>query len=322
MNEKISRRTHGQRLVKMRRVSIAASVVLFVLFAGWRYASREREDCQKMVTVEIAQIEPGSTQARLQLASGEEVYLRDQDTVVKTPFSDIRVIDGQVTYSTTKEMVSEEITYNTISVPRGGIYSLKLSDGTVVFMNSESELTYPVVFHGKTREVSLKGEAYFEVKRDSSRPFIVYAGEMSTEVLGTTFDIKAYPDEDVYSATLLSGKVRVSVESVRKEQVLSPGTRAVWKKGTDQIYLSKVDGEIQTLWRNGELVLNEDELEDVMRALCRWYDVRYEYRSELKEKYTFTGKIDRNESLNEVLGRLMLMGGPRFEIKDSVVYIE
>ena len=307
---------------KMRRrlwTGVAASVA-FVLAAGvWLYWAKEPEPRQE-VTVRISQIEPGKRQAVLHLASGEQIRLEEKDTTLLTGYSDIRVDKGQIEYGV-RETDTAEV-YNMITVPRGGVYSLVLSDGSTVYLNSESALRYPVKFQGGTRKVQLQGEAYFDVAADASRPFVVQSGNMRVRVLGTQFNVSAYPESMEYQTTLVEGKVEVGVRGMKGSRILQPGTQAVWDKKEGRMFVRGVAAEALAQWRDGIIVMNGEKLDNVMRALCRWYDVRYEYQDSLKENYTFTGRINRNEYLNDVLKTLTLMGGPQFEIRDSVIYIK
>ena len=292
----------------------------FVLAAGvWLYWAKEPEPRQE-VTVRISQIEPGKRQAVLHLASGEQIRLEEKDTTLLTGYSDIRVDKGQIEYGV-RETDTAEV-YNMITVPRGGVYSLVLSDGSTVYLNSESALRYPVKFQGGTRKVQLQGEAYFDVAADASRPFVVQSGNMRVRVLGTQFNVSAYPESMEYQTTLVEGKVEVGVRGMKGSRILQPGTQAVWDKKEGRMFVREVAAEALAQWRDGIIVMNGEKLDNVMRALCRWYDVRYEYQDSLKENYTFTGRINRNEYLNDVLKTLTLMGGPQFEIRDSVIYIK
>ena len=268
----------------------------------------------------MAVIEPGTAQAVLILNDGEKIALKDRDTLVNTKSSSINIQTGLVKYDV-KPTESVEVEYNTIEVPRGGIYSLVLSDGTKVFLNSDSRLKYPVTFNGEDRRVELSGEAFFEVVSDSLHPFIVHTRDMETHVLGTTFDIQAYPDELTTKTTLLTGRVLVSVNHLSLTETLKPGLQASWTKGTDKITVKKVNVATQALWRDGIIMLDDDELDDVMRMLARWYNVTYKFKGDRSVKHTFTGKIDRNEDLESVLKTLTLLGGPKFEIRGTVVYI-
>ena len=316
---RLERLTRERKSIGRRTwLAYAAGMVLLLGLGLWFGLQRAGKD---ETVVRMAVIEPGKTQALLILNDGQKIALRDRDTSVATSGTSINIRTGQVAYEMKKEMQDTVMEYNTIVVPRGGIYSLVLSDGTEVFLNSDSELRYPVKFTGKNRMVDLKGEAFFEVTPDSLHPFVVQAGEMRTRVLGTSFNIMAYTDEPTIQTTLFTGRVEVSVEQTSLKEVLAPGMQSNWEVGADDISVKKVSMDIQSLWRDGIIMLDDDDLESVMRMLARWYNVTYEWRGDRNVKHTFTGKINRNEDLGSVLSTLTLLGGPRFEIKGTTVYI-
>ncbi len=313
----LERLTREKRWIGRKRWTVYAAGVALLLSLGIWFGLH-RTVVEETV-VQMAVIEPGKTQALLVLDSGQEIVLQDRDTFVVTTSSNINIQMGQVAYTTKKEI--QEVEYNTIVVPRGGIYSLILSDGTKVFLNSESELRYPVRFIEGNREVDLRGEAFFEVTPDSLRPFIVKTGELQTRVLGTSFNVLAYTDEPAIQTTLFTGRVEVSVANTMLKEMLVPGMQASWKVGSGDISVKNVNMDIQSLWRDGIIMLDDDELESVMRMLSRWYNVTYEWKGDRSVKHTFTGKINRNEDLASVLSTLTLLGGPRFEIIGTTVYI-
>ena len=316
--QKLDQLTKERKHIGWRKWSAYAAGVALLLSVGLWWGI-QREKVEEPVT-RMAVIEPGTAQVVLILNDGEKIALKDRDTLVNTKSSSINIQTGLVKYDV-KPTESVEVEYNTIEVPRGGIYSLVLSDGTKVFLNSDSRLKYPVTFNGEDRRVELSGEAFFEVVSDSSHPFIVHTRDMETRVLGTSFDIQAYPDELTTKTTLLTGRVLVSVNHLSLTETLKPGLQASWTKGTDKITVKEVNVATQALWRDGIIMLDDDGLENVMRMLARWYNVTYEFKGDRSVKHTFTGKIDRNEDLERVLKTLTLLGGPRFEMKGTTVYI-
>lgn len=314
----VNRKIKGVSLV--RRYRVAAACAVFVL-ASWLIFTLNRSPKpvdKPVVTAQVMEKEWRGTKARLLLGEGKVVELEMRDTVMETGTSNIRVSNGNVAYDAKHS--DSTVEYNTIQVPRGGIYSLTLSDGTRVFLNSESELTFPVVFSGDRREVRLKGEGFFEVTSDSLHPFVVSTGEMKTRVLGTKFNVMAYPREAFYT-TLVEGKVAVTLTGNDKSFVLKPNQQAMWQEGSTTVAIRDVDAMSYIGWRDGLLVLDEVPLDDIMKKLCRWYDMEYEYRDTLEEDYTFTGKVKQGDDLKKVLETLTLMGGPPFEIRDSVIYV-
>ncbi len=311
-------RVKGEKRIRWRKWgAYAAGVALLVCAGLWLGLHREET---KVPVAKMSVIMPGRAQALLILNDGQRIALKNRDTVVNTALSSINVQTGIVKYNM-KETENVAVEYNTIEVPRGGIYSLELSDGTKVFLNSDSRLKYPVRFDGEYRKVELSGEAFFEVSQDSLHPFIVDTKNLETRVLGTSFDVLAYPDEPTTKTTLLSGRVQVRVHDSSLEEVLVPGMQASWSTGAKEITIKKVNVEMQSLWRDRIIMLDDNDLESVMRMLSRWYDVTYEFRGDRSVKHTFTGKIDLNEDLGSVLTTLTLLGGPRFEIETNVVYI-
>lgn len=316
---RLDRITRERRSIGWQRWSAYAAGVALLLSLGWWFGLQQAKEDKNVVRMAV--IEPGKTQALLILDDGHEIALRDRDTLVTTASSNINIQMGQVVYEMKDEVQEAGVEYNTIVVPRGGIYSLVLSDGTKVFLNSESELRYPAKFARGNRNVYLKGEAFFDVTPDSLRPFIVNAREMQTRVLGTSFNILAYADEPAIRTTLFTGRVEVSVDDTPLKEVLLPGMQASWEIGSDDITVKKVNMDIQSLWRDGIIMLDDDGLESVMRMLARWYNVTYEWKGDRNVRHTFTGKINRNEDLGSVLGTLTLLGGPRFEIVGTTVYI-
>ncbi|WP_065220664.1 MULTISPECIES: FecR family protein [Butyricimonas] len=317
--QRLDRLTREKKSIGWRRWSAYVAGVALLLSLGLWFGLKQMKEDKNVVRMAV--IEPGKMRALLLLDDGRKIALQERDTLVTTASSNINIQMGQVVYEMKDEVQETGVEYNTIVVPRGGIYSLVLSDGTKVFLNSESELRYPAKFAEGNRNVYLKGEAFFDVTPDSLRPFIVNAREMQTRVLGTSFNILAYADEPAIRTTLFTGRVEVSVNDTPLKEVLLPGMQANWEIGSDNIGVKKVNMDIQSLWRDGIIMLDDDELESVMRMLARWYNVTYEWKGDRNVRHTFTGKINRNEDLGSVLSTLTLLGGPRFEIVGTTVYI-
>ena len=142
-----------------------------------------------------------------------------------------------------------QVEYHTIRVPRGGEYNLQLADGTKVYLNAGSSLRYPVRFTGKRREVTLSGEGYFEVAKDSTQPFVVRAGDVDVRVLGTAFNVNAYPEKETVATTLVEGRVQVNYKT--GQQVIQPGMQLVYDKQNGKVDVSVVDTEVYTSWKDG-----------------------------------------------------------------------
>ena len=238
------KRKRNVRVRRVRRiVSIAAGVVLPLLAVVLWYGTRERiEDVSEQVA---SVIRHGGVKAELVLADGTTRILGSEvtDSLLVQQGANIVVQNQGVSYCVDSSVVEER--YNTLRVPRGGEYSITLSDGTIVYLNSESELRYPVNFVGRDRRVYLSGEAYFDVVQDEAHPFIVDMGNSSVRVLGTSFDVRAYADEDEVLTTLVQGSVKFSAG---KEFVtLEPGKQAVLGK-SGSIETREVDTYLYTAW--------------------------------------------------------------------------
>ena len=210
---------------------------------------------------------------------------------------------------------------NRIITTVGGDYFFILSDGTKVWLNAESELDFPVDFVGKDRVVRLKGEAYFEVKPDAAHPFIVETRGVRTRVLGTSFNIKAYDNEESIFTTLLTGKVKVSAIGEENESVvLTPGMQSEWQENGQKMSVKKVNAENFTAWRQGAFMFDNENIMVVTRVLERWYGLKFIYNENVHE-HTFSGRLSKDEPLESILETLTFTGGPQFKIEKDVVYI-
>ena len=282
----------------------AAAVVVLVAAGGYFLLNQHpRNDFAKAKPQSVPlqnDIAPGGDKAVLTLADGSRVVLDSAANGALTRQGNVTVIklNGQLAYN--KGGASQtEVLYNTISTPRGGQYQLVLADGSKVWLNAASSLRFPTAFTGKERRVELKGEGYFEVAHDETRPFHVDVNDMDVQVLGTHFNINSYSDEPVIKTTLLEG--RVMVTKAEKLVYLNPGQQAVLTPAEDNIKVDyNVDTEEVVAWKNGFFIFNNTPLETIMKQLERWYDVEVEYQGEVP-KDRFNGNISRNNNLSEVL---------------------
>ena len=303
------------------RWSIAASIILLVgLFVGRTISGvrdiHEEQELAKSV------MQPGTSKAILMMADGKEVVLEQGQNLNILLNERVRVAtssQGIVYEERGKGMVTEE--YNKLTTPIGGEYSLVLSDGTKVFLNADSELKYPVEFSDGKRIVDLKGEAYFEVHKDSLRSFIVRMNGAEVTVLGTSFNVNTYGDDGQIYTTLVNGSVRVSSMKNKQEEILKPGMQSVMNVQSGLLTVRKVDVEPYVAWREGRFVFRAMTLDLIMRQLQRWYDFEVFYQnSELKD-YEFRGVIKRDMDLDKVLSVIKATTNVDFEVKGKVVTI-
>ncbi len=306
-----------RRLRTWRRVwGVAAAVLLVVGIGAYGlFAGMEKEEPLRVSKVEIL---PGSARAELILAGGERLVLGDEpvDSVWVQEGMEVRTTGEQLSYA--GEGSGEALRYNVLRVPRGGEFAVELADGTLVRLNSDSELRYPVHFAGGERRVYLRGEGYFEVVKDAGKPFVVEAGGMEGEVLGTTFNVSAYADEGAVATTLVEGAVRFSGESGSVE--LSPGEQGL-ADGAGAVTKREVDVNDYVAWQKGQFVFRHRTLEEVIRVVCRWYNVEAVFESAGAKGIYFTGNMRRYGDFEQVVRMLELTGGLDFRIEGRTIYI-
>lgn len=281
------------------RWGIAAMLAVPLAVAAWWGLHRETGK-EPLVVAEAPRHE-----VMLRLANGETVQVRSlQDSVGLREGSARIWVDTSsfMAYRPMQEMQPDTLVYNVLSVPRSCEYRLRLADGTMVWLNSDSELRYPVNFAGRERRVFLKGEAYFDVARNMDMPFRVEAGEMEVEVLGTEFNMNVYGDDGCLRTTLAEGKVRVSYAATRQACILEPGEQALLEEGA--LSVRQVDLRDIVGWKEGRFVFSDLPLEAIVRQLERWYDVEFDFFDPAAKYYRFTGVIMRHKSLQEVLALL------------------
>ena len=303
------------------RWSIAASIILLVgLFVGRTINGvrdmHEEQELAKNV------MQPGTSKAILMMADGKEVVLEQGQNLNILLNERVRVATsnrGIVYEEHGKGVVTEE--YNKLTTPIGGEYSLVLSDGTKVFLNADSELKYPVEFSDGKRIVDLKGEAYFEVHKDSLRPFVVRVNGAEVTVLGTSFNVNTYGDDGQIYTTLVNGAVRVSSVKNGQAEVLKPGMQSVMDVQSGQLTVRDVDVEPYVAWREGRFVFRAMTLDLIMRQLQRWYDFEVFYQNPELKDYEFRGVIKRDMDLDKVLSVIKVTTNVDFEVKGKVITI-
>ncbi|MDR1414876.1 MAG: DUF4974 domain-containing protein [Odoribacteraceae bacterium] len=260
---------------------------------------------------------PGETRAILRLPDGREMAMGRTvvaDTVLG--FQGLRDTAGLSYRDAPRGRRGDEAAFHTLVIPRKGEYFLVLSDGSQVWLNADSELRYPSSF-GERREVFLSGEAYFNVARDSSRPFIVESPGNRVEALGTRFNVSAYRDEDRVVTTLEEGSVRVIGGG--ETMVLAPGTRAVATR--EGLEVSVADASIDIAWIHRTFEFVEMPLGDITRQLQRWYDVEFVYREEGLQRIPFTGTVGRDLPLQEVLRAIERLADITFTLQSNRIEV-
>lgn len=290
-----SKRSLGYKYAVAAAASIALIVSLTIFF-------NKNSDQQQLLEPIIVnnQIKQGTDKAILTLESGEEIALV-KGTDVKT--SNATSNGKEIIYN--KEVpANNKIAYNYLTIPRGGQYQATLSDGTVVWLNSESQLKYPVSFQkGIPRKVELLyGEAYFDVSSSTNHngaTFQVINKNQKIEVLGTEFNIKAYKYETNIYTTLVEGKVVVNYKNTK--QILRPNQQSAINTNINEISITEVDTYNETSWRKGIFSFNEKPLKEIFKVLARWYDVKIEFKNKKLEAVTFNGVLTKSQKLVDIL---------------------
>ncbi len=317
--EDMQRRISGMKRKKfIRRFTSVAAALLVVVFiaAAWLLIpdlSKKSDDVEKMAgLISIESLTPGKTGAIYRGSNGRTMMLSASDTTT---------IANQIEIDKVPAKDGKSLNLS-LEVGRGREFKIVLEDSTVVWLNSESTLCYPERFAADSRRVTVTGEAYFEVKPDKNRPFIVESGGQNIKVYGTTFNVRGYCDEDAILTTLETGKISISdCCKPDAEVVLSPGHQARFIKSSAEVKMREVNPEIVTGWRHGKFVFEETPLSTIMRDLSRWYDFCYEFEDDALQDIVFMGSVSRYSDFRTIISILEDGGEVKFSINNNKVLI-
>lgn len=317
----------------------AAAAILLTAGAGTWLALRTKQPPAIIVQQpqRAKDILPGGQHATLTLGDGTAVSLdtaRNGTLVQQGNTRVVKLANGQLAYEVASNTPVATVMYNTISTPRGGKFHITLPDGTRVWLNAMSSLRYPAAFSGTSREVTLTGEAYFEVAKNKAMPFRVKASDMQVEVLGTHFNIMAYADEEAINTTLLEGKVKVMNTTAAQAnvqpaaqygmpgaKVLTPGQQASLRRSNGAIAVqSDVNTEAAIAWKNELIQLEGSDIHTVMRTIARWYDVEIEYHGNVPAVH-FRGMLPANIPVSQVLSLMEQTGEVHFAINGRKIIV-
>lgn len=308
-------KAHIDRYRLWRKIASVAAIFICLLEGGyWFNKMVKQEKSDTNTTASIG--EPGRSRAILILGNGEKINLTDSlhfELIDQT--TKITVQGDQIFYPVGNDSVNHSV--NKIMVPRGGEYKLTLSDGTRVWLNAETKLTYPVNFDTDHREVEVIGEAYFEVAKDKYHPFIVKMEGMEVKVLGTSFNVKAYPNE-TKQTTLVEGMVQVSASGRMFE--IRPGEQVCVEE--NGVAVRQVEALTFVAWKDRRFSFTDELLEDVVKKLERWYDVHFFIQNDILREIRFTGNLPKYENMDQVLKMLELTTSIRFVQKGRTVVVE
>ena len=355
--------------------AVAAVTLGVRLFVSEIASSRKASRNDDLVSNDIA---PGKNTATLTLPDGKTIHLSDAKSGVIIDDTSLKYNDGSAIESSLREGTREtssgqakqsqqdsqdeiasslrlprndgEAVMLTASTPRGGTYQVVLPDGSKVWLNADSKISFPSHFFGAERKIILAGEAYFEVSHNKSKPFVVQTDKQEVTVLGTHFNINSYADEGSTKTTLLEGSVSVSSllssRAIAKDlgptglgttnvrgpsklgmkgslgaaAILKPGQQSVLTGG-NQIKVNQVDASLVVAWKEGQFSFQNEALESIMRKVGRWYDVDVVYEDENLRKAIIWGKVSRFENISKVLSKLQLTGQAKFKVEGRSVYV-
>lgn len=310
-----SRRVRHKRILYWNIAALLGVIVGAGIFTLLRYQS----DAPLRLVEEVCQIQPGQSKALLVLTSGEKIEL---GAMIPKKISDGGiVIEGDsASLIYTHQTEPAEFLFNELIIPVGGEYRLCLSDGTVIYLNAESKLRYPVNFGKGEREVELEGEAYFEVAPDKERPFQVRTSDLDVRVLGTGFNVSAYRNGYRSEVTLAHGAV--IVEKAGKELALKPDEQFVADKQSGKMFVQTVDAWKICGWKSGILYFEGMPLEELAVKLSRWYGVQFFFTSEKLKQLKFTGALKKYDSIDYVLSLIEATTDIRVQIKDRIIMVD
>ena len=308
------RLTPRRKIGRWARVCAASVAILLCGGMVWHFWGGQERDMKYASSLPI---EYGRSKAMLFLESGEMIQLEaGRETIIREVKGENFVNTGsKLVYSDTVE--EKNVEWHTLQIPRGGEFVLCLADGTVVTLNADSKIHYPDRFIRNERQVSLEGEAFFEVAKDSLRPFVVKTNGIDVRVLGTAFNLKAYPDEH-QQTTLVRGAVEVLLD--KQQVLLHPGEQVTCID--KELRVEQVDVRPYIAWKDDRFVFENEPLEDVLKKLERWYNITVFIQNHALTEKRFTGNLPKYEDISNVLKILALTTNIKFELNDRTLIVQ
>lgn len=313
------KRIYIRNLLKYAAVIILPLVVvLAVWFLG------QKENVPGVVSASVTTINPGEPCAMLVSADGKIHELNGKQEPREIEVEKgvlVRQERGNLVYDSLSGSTRDvAIAMNTLKIPRGGEFKLILSDGTVVYLNSATELKYPVLFDGKERKVYLSGEAYFEVAKDAGRPFYVVTDGVQIQVYGTEFNVNTLQAGRVQTV-LVNGKVGIKKRGTGEEIVMKPGELVCFDKNSGKFDVKKVNIQKYVVWKDGYFTFENETLEQIMSTLSLWYNVDVFFQSEAVKQVMFTGYMKRYDEIDKILNAMTDVVGVKFNINGRIIVV-
>ncbi len=326
MQETVKKRLYKQMYIqRLKKISwkITGVAAILIIMTGsvllWNSSNSEVISSSKTLG------EIGSSKAILTLANGEKITLNEKKCQYITITEEDGILQDSIGHLQikAKEHHSQRQTTlmdNSIWIPQGGEYHLTLSDGTKVWLNAESKLKFPTCFNDDKRMVELSGEAYFEVARNPSKPFIIHTDGVNIKVLGTSFGVRSYQEENTIFTTLVTGSVEV--QSTHGKVRLTPSQQAVYNKNSKNITTKHVNTEFYIGWKDGKMIYDNCPLEEILRDLKRWYSFEVFYTNSQTKQIPFTLNIRKHEKIDGVLELMQKTGRVHFDIKENTIIVK
>jgi len=324
LNSKLIKRNPAKTIRLRGILKYAAAVLIIVSIGSYFYLNRSTPvETEKIVH---AIINPGTQKAILTTSNNERIELGtiQQNRLIQLANTMVTDTNSTLTYSQ-HELIQidaiQEIATNTIETPCGGEYTVVLSDGSKVYLNAKTKLSFPEIFASNKREVTLEGEAYFEVTESKTKPFIVKTQNYEVKVYGTSFNVYAYSSEDISHTTLVNGSVGIQTNE-GTEALLIPGEQASFNLTENSLKTKVVDTNIYTAWKEGKFIFNNETLGEIMRKLERWYNFNAEYSNEEILSYHFSGSLDRYHNISEILDVMVLTCNIKYTVSGNKIIMD
>ena len=301
---------------------VAVIVLPLAIMAAFLFSDRKGNTTREEL-YPVATITPGGTRAVLISADGKFHELNGKQGQREIEVGKGVVVKqggGNLVYDSLPVGKEAVLAMNTLKIPRGGEFSLTLSDGTNVYLNSATELKYPVRFDEKERKVYLSGEAYFDVTKDANRPFYVVTDEVQIRVYGTEFNVNTHRMKSVQTV-LVNGKVGIKKCGTEKEIVMKPGELANLDRSSGTIDVREVDVRQYVVWKDGYFTFENETLEQIMSTLSLWYNVDVFFQSEDVKQLVFTGYMKRYDEIDEILNAMTDVVGVKFTINERTIVV-
>lgn len=319
-------RVRNQTVEKKKKFNLKgwlpyAALVAILFSVGLYFMNRSAEQDW---TVEVDVLK-NINQPTLLLDNGERIPLKQDSFSIQQGNMVIRNnLVGQLSYESDREQPSDEekLSWNHLVIPKGNAYELELADGTHVWLNAESELSYPTRFAGEMREVRLKGEAFFDVAKNPDCPFVVRTDEVAVQVLGTSFNVSAYQSEQMARVTLVGGSVAVKANGGEEFRIV-PSEQFCYNKESCKSGIRVVDTDLYTSWVKGEYIFKDAALEEIFNKLLHWYDFTVRYQNEQLKDKRFSLVIDRKISLEQLLELISFTSDVKLErSQGNIIYVK